>query len=91
LTLTTTTFFVHQIDSEVWFWLDQYAIFIVVLCGSIYFVYGTLWYQIAALVCITAVVLLDKTGKDDWDSEGNKWIHILSSVGHHAILLGLQT
>jgi len=91
LALATTTFFFHQeqyVTDTIWY-LDQSAILVVVCCGAVYVVYGALWYQIAAVACIATVMYLDKTGREDWNPEEHKWIHMLSSVGHHAILLGL--
>ena len=91
LVLSTTTFLVHQeqYTTELIWYLDQAAIFIVICCSAVYVVYGKLLWQILAVVCVAAVVYLDKTGQDSWAPEEHKWIHILSSVGHHAILLGL--
>ena len=89
LALSTTTFFVHQDTTDLIWWLDQAAIFAVVCCGAVYVVYGTLLWQILAVVCVTTVLYLDKTGREDWDPEEHKWIHMLSSIGHHAVLLGL--
>jgi hypothetical protein len=91
LALSITTFFVHQeqYTTDLTWYLDQSAILVVVCCGAVYVVYAKIPLQIIAVVCIAAVLYLDKTGRDDWDPEEHKWIHMLSSIGHHAILLGL--
>ena len=91
VSLAFTTFLVHQeqYTMDTIFWLDQSAIFAVVCCGAVYVVHGTLPWQIIAVACVAAVVYLDKTGQDSWDPEEHKWIHVLSSVGHHAVLLGV--
>jgi hypothetical protein len=91
VSLAFTTYLVHQerYTTELIWYLDQAAIFAVVCCRAVYVVFGALWYQIAAIICVATVIYLDKTGQDVWNPEEHKWIHLLSSVGHHAILLGL--
>jgi hypothetical protein len=79
----------EQYRTEVIWWLDQAAIFAVVCCGAVYVVYAKIPWQIIAVACVATVIYLDKTGREEWDPEEHKWIHMLSSVGHHAILLGL--
>ena len=90
--LAFTTFLVHQeqYTTELIWYLDQAAIFAVVCCGAVYVVFGTLPWQILAVVCVATVIYLDKTGQESWNPEEHAWIHVLSSVGHHAVLMGLS-
>jgi hypothetical protein len=100
--LAVTSFFFHRADDndrQVIFWLDQLALWCVILIGAYYwqglrlvdkwvpaaclFGVGALWYG----GFITESFVFSKQEALSRPSHGI--MHLLSSIGHHAILVGL--
>jgi hypothetical protein len=85
--------FLTLTSSLVWsgydfYWTDQFAIYMVVLIGGYYSLQTR--YLAVAIVSILYVIWIHNEGKIKNTSEWHHHVHLVSSFGHHAILLGLE-
>jgi hypothetical protein len=71
-----------------YYWVDQFAIYIVVLIGG-YYSLQTRYFAVAIL-SILYVIWIHNQGKIYNTFEWHHQVHLVSSLGHHAILLGLE-
>lgn len=85
------------LDRTTTYWIDQVFIYSVALVGFYYFLKIPFLYQISAALAISLCLFYYKygyyTGQFCWDPHlGDLYhgsIHIIASLGHHGILLGL--
>jgi len=101
--LTTTSLFYHTCEKNEspWhltlFWLDQAAILSVFLTGAYYALQIPFLQLITAVVAISLCIIYYHYGRQTkqfcWDPQFgplyHMTMHVMGSLGHHAILLGL--
>ena len=89
LTLTLTSFLVWSyISNRTSYWIDQFAIYTVVLIGAYYSTKLNTPLFYTAVASVVLVGLIHVYGVFYDTSQYHHLVHILSSFGHHVIMLG---
>jgi len=102
-TLTLTSLLFHtcpkddSLYSQTLFWLDQIAIYAVVLIGAYYALQTPMFQLIPAIIGFCICIIYYHYGRLTqqfcWDPQFaslyHGYMHIAGSLGHHAIMLGI--
>ena len=88
LFLTLTSFFVWSYSgNRLSYWMDQFAIYSVVLIGAFYATKIKGLYLCTAIASVIVVALIHAYGVIHETTEHHHLVHVLSSFGHHVIIL----